>query len=327
VSPDVPRELAEICDCALSLDRSKRFATAADFREALLNVLAEDFQDADHARLGELVSDAFQPERSRIHAVIERHLKAAPLNSSIDDLVASLPEEPAEHTLKADLSELASVSRLRDDAALVEASHGASVRFEQPKPRFALIAGAPLILAAGGLWWIGSRGDSEKETAPPAPQAAVSREEHHVATQPTAAAGQVLLPQTVSLVISANPPEAQLFMDGVPLRNNPYAASVRADGELHLIRAGGPGLQSQERVITLDRERVIAFNLARSPVARSAPRIITKRPPAVLAPLDQGPSAIAAPALSVRPRPADEFDADLTLKAKPREIYDEDPYR
>jgi hypothetical protein len=121
-------------------------------------------------------------------------------------------------------------------------------------------------------------------------------------------------------------------MDGVPLRNNPYAASVRADGDMHLIRASGPGLQSQERVITLDRERVISFNLSpsQSPSSRPAPRV-TKRPPvaapaAAAAPVE-APHVVEAPAPRARPRPGDDFDADLTTKPKAREIYDEDPYR
>jgi serine/threonine protein kinase len=345
VSPNVPRELAQICDCALALDRAKRFATAADFRDALLAVLAEDFQDVDHARLGELVSDAFQPERTRIHSIIERHLKAPASNNVIEDLVASLHSEPAEHTLKADLSELASVSRLRDDAALVEASNSASIRLRERRPRLALVAGVAAILLVSGIWLLGSRGDSAKRDlaaaqaaalqAPnaAAPGAAANGGNVHVATQGTGASGQALLPQTVPLVITANPPETQLFMDGVPLRSNPYAASVRADSELHLIRAMGPGLQSQERVITLDREHVIAFNLSalHSPSGHPAVRV-SKRPPA-----PQPPAAVeAAPAEAphvvetaphARPRPGDDFDADLTVKPKAREIYDEDPYR
>ncbi|HKP58418.1 MAG TPA: serine/threonine-protein kinase [Polyangiales bacterium] len=338
VSPNVPRELAEICDCALALDRAKRFSTAAEFRDALLRVLAEDFQDVDHARLGELVADAFQPERARTHAVIERHMKAPALTSSIEDLVASLQSEPVEHTLKADLSELASVSRLRDDAALIEASNSASIRLAQRKPRLLFIAGAAAILLISGIWLLGSRDSAEQELnaaqgsaqqAPPPKAAAPPAPNVHVATQPPAAAGQALLPQTVSLVVTANPSEAQLFMDGVPLYNNPYAASVRADGEVHLLRASGPGLQPQERVITLDRERVVTFNLspAHNPSARFAPRA-AKRPPAIAgAPAPTETLRVVEAPAARHARPSDDFDADLTTKAKPREIYDEDPYR
>ncbi|HKU39152.1 MAG TPA: serine/threonine-protein kinase [Polyangiales bacterium] len=342
VVPNIPRELAEICDCALALDRDKRFPTAAAFRDALLGVLAEDYQDVDHARLGELVSEAFASERARIHGLIERHMKAQPLNSAIEDLVSSLRPEPVEHTLKADLSELASVSRLRDEKAVIEASNSASIRVVERKPRLAIVAGVASLLVVGGVWLLASR-DSGKPQLSAAQGAVAARPQSaavsgtpnvHVATQPAASAAGALRPQTVSLVITASPAEAQLFMDGVPLRVNPYAASVRADGELHLIRATGPGLQPQERVITLDRERMVTFNLSpalHAPSARPALRV-TRRPPpsppaSTQAPVVEAPRVVEAPAAPVRSRGNEAFDADLTTEAKPREIYDEDPYK
>ncbi|HET6336088.1 MAG TPA: serine/threonine-protein kinase [Polyangiales bacterium] len=340
VVPDVPRALAEICDRALALDPKDRFATAAEFREALLSCLAEDYQDVDRVRLGELVSDAFGKERTKVHALIERHLKQpASLTSSIEDLVASLHPEPVEHTIKADLSELASVSRLRDDAAVAEASNSASIRLERKKGPLAIIGVAAAILLLGAWAISGRNSDSKPEVSAPAaanhavaapngqiPVPPPANAPMHVATQPAAAP---ILAQTVPLVISATPPEAVLYMDGLPLHSNPYAASVKADGEMHLIRATGPGLQTQERVITLDRERVVQFDLTVRAVRTTLRQ--TRRPVSATnnAPAPAPVAApIEAPAPKVSPRSkSNDFDADLKIENKPREIYDEDPYR
>jgi serine/threonine-protein kinase len=342
--PDVPRALSDICDRALALDPRDRYATAAEFRDALLTCLAEDYQDADRERLGQLVSQVFAKERAKVHAVIERHLKQpSSLASSIEDLVASLHPEPVEHTIKADLSELASVSRLRDEAAMLEASHSASIHFEPKKGPVAVVAVAAAVLLLGA-WAISGDGKGGKgatvtnaatataklpATAARPLQPAAAVPEPNTLVTPAQPAAAPVLAQTVPLVISASPPEAVLYMDGLPLPSNPYAASVRADGELHLIRAAGPGLQTQERVITLDRERIVSFDLGpRTP--RLSSRSSARKPSysngagsyAVATPPVEAP----APRVTSRVR-SNDFDADLKLERKPREIYDEDPYR
>jgi hypothetical protein len=95
-----------------------------------------------------------------------------------------------------------------------------------------------------------------------------------------------------------------------------------------LIRATGPGLQSQERVITLDRERVVSFDLGARTVrvnVRSPRRPGSSGSPIAAAPI-QAPVESPLPKVSARAKSVD-FDADLKTENKPREIYDEDPYR
>lgn len=332
VVPDVPQLLSDLCDRALALDPKDRFATAAEFREALLACLVEDYQDSDRARLGALVSQVFAEERARIHALIERHLKQPAATGSVEDLVSTLHPEPIENTIKADLSELASVSRLRDDAALVEASHTANIRFGLKKGPLAVVsvAGTILLLGAWAISGQNAQPDAARTTvkspataSPPLqPEAVTPATTVRVAAQPKSA---TMLGQTVPLVIRATPPDAVLYLDGLPLPSNPYAVSVRADGEPHLIRATGPGLQMQERVITLDRERIVSFDLG----PRVA-RVRSWRKSSSIAGSSALPNAL--PVESSGPRPAvrvrqGDFDADLKVERKPREIYDEDPYR
>jgi hypothetical protein len=117
----------------------------------------------------------------------------------------------------------------------------------QPSKGPLVIGGvAAAVLFLGGTWVFGS-----DEEPPPAAAAAASAR----ATIPSPAAlpnppnpapvpqsGQApVAPETVSLVINASPPEAVLYMDGLPLRGNPYTARVRADGELHFDSGGRSG--------------------------------------------------------------------------------------
>ena len=348
VVPDAPAKLADICDRAMSLDPDDRFASAGEFREALLHYLAEDMQDADHAQLGEMVMNAFHADRARIHGLIERHLSAASARlSSIEDLVSSRRSEPAEHTLKADLSELASVSRLRDDVALISATQSASIRVEQRLPRGPIWAGVggALVLLGGWLWSRPSEPPPRPSTPivvtslPPAPLPAVPPADVGsvvIAPPPAAAKQPAQIPATFTLSVSALPSETTFLLDGVPLRGNPYSEQRPTDSELHLLRAVGPGLQGQERVIAFDGDKAVTFHLARLPAAPVRPaRAPVRRsaPPepaplaAAASPVASEPEAPAPAAPNRQARPADTaFDAPLA-PANARIIYDEDPYR
>ncbi|MEY4578404.1 MAG: hypothetical protein RL701_3107, partial [Pseudomonadota bacterium] len=267
VMPKVPRAIADVCDRAMALDPTQRFETAAKFRDAIMNYLAEVSPHVDSSQLGELVVGAFRSERGRMHAMIERQLKLPAQSVVMEDLVSSATVDVADHTIRADLSELASVSRLRDDHAVVEASTVARARVKSSKQMLVLAGvGGAVVLAAIGLGYKAL--NAPKPDAPAATLAPTVTLPPGIAPPPTAAAATPTavaaatptpenpanaIPTTVQLVISASPAEANLLMDGMPLRTNPFNERVRASGDFHLLRAMGPGLQTQERVIQLDR--------------------------------------------------------------------------
>jgi len=341
VAPNAPAKLAEICDRALALDPAARYASAAEFREALLSYLAEDIHDIDHVQLGELVQSVFGDERARVHALIEKSLKpASTLQSSIEDLVSALHGEPGEYTLKADLSELASVSRLSDDAAVIHASNSASIRVERRVPRAVLYAGAAAALALTGAW-LGTRSSravvarpqlTAAVAAPVAAAPTVTVEPASILPARAAAEPAHAVPEpaspTVLLTVNALPSEASLLLDGVPLHGNPFSERVRSDGEMHLLRAVGPGLQGQERVIAFDRDRSVSFRLAGrgAATARALARQTHRLEPAsagsLSSPPEPQPSA-AGPRVLREP----DYDIALTPNTAPRQIYVEDPYR
>jgi hypothetical protein len=102
-----------------------------------------------------------------------------------------------------------------------------------------------------------------------------------------------------------------------------------------MLRAIGPGLQPQERVIAFDHDRSVAFRLVRLP-AQARPAVV--RAPRrgssdsvasanALAPID--PPAPPPPA-AAEPRRAKAdpgYDVSLTPNSNARAIYDEGPYR
>jgi serine/threonine-protein kinase len=346
VMPKVPRAIADVCDRAMAHDPALRFETAAKFRDAILGYLSEVSPNVDSSQIGELVVGAFRAERDRVHALIERQLKLPPQYVTVEDLVSSATVDVADHTIRADLSELASVSRLRDDHAVVEASTVARARSNARATRrraWTAGVGGAVALAALGLG-VHLRSTPKAEPAAgmaPAPTvsmapgiAGLSGPSMASAVVPAADSAAQAAPATVHLVISASPAEAKLFMDGVPLRSNPFNERVSASGDLHLLRALGPGLQAQERVIQLDRDHEIKLVLEPLPQAVQAVAQPTARP-AHRAPVVERSAvkreAQAAVETSVAsaPKPAADslYDQRINTDSAARKIYEDDPYR
>jgi serine/threonine-protein kinase len=338
VVPTVPRALADICDRALSLDPADRYATAAEFRDALLGYLAETSQVVDSAQIGQLVANAFREDRQRIQGLIERHLMhPTPLTPPAPEtLIETLrPPPPSDHhTIRADLSELASVSRLQDEAALREASTSVSVRIARPRQRTALLAGGAALALSLAVWllWSMMRPQPDTVVSRPLPEQPAPVAMQPAATGPTALAPSVA-PAMVELRVRANPAGATLYLDGTPLPSNPYVGRVKADGELHLIRVSAPGMHEQERVVAFDRDKALEFQL----VARTAAQAQTSRSrarrassgavPAARPPAETSEGAGPAARKSRdAPFPEVDFDTRITPEAMPRKIDEEDPY-
>jgi serine/threonine-protein kinase len=351
VIPKVPRVLADMCDRALAFSPEDRFSTAAEFRDAILAYLAETSQQVDHAQLGRLVGNAFRDERAQVHALIERHLKrSAGQSEPVEDLVATTNVEAGEHTLKADLSEFASVSRLRDDAAVAQALVGANIRPFGRRRQLAVGGAAAAALLLAVVWLLRSRTPPEHVTviALPTNRApSVQAKAPAKAPGPTPSVNQAVSPSVpkVQLTISASPAEATIVVDGLPLRSNPFSEQVPSDGELHLIRASAPGLQSQERVIELDRDRSVEFKLARpahaSGHAQRSTQVAEPSNKASVAQVKVVPSSernANAPNAAAGTDPARAggqgtpaaaepgFDTRLSSDSAARKIYEEDPY-
>jgi serine/threonine-protein kinase len=339
VVPTVPRTLADVCDRALALDPADRYATAAEFREALLAYFLETSQTVDGAQLGQLVANAFREDRQIIQNLIERHLMPTTPPSqptageTLPDTVRPPPPPPGvdSHTVRADLSELASVSRLDDQAAMFEASNDdLSMRIDRSKQRKIAMAGVAIAALAIASWLLLSMTGPQPDTVvarplPPDPaQGPAPRAPEPL--HPSSSVPPGVASATVELKITARPESATIYLDGTPL-TNPYVGRVPADGDMHLIRVSAPGSHDQERVVAFDRDKALEFELAprAQQTAWRRPRRAGPSPRSAVREARSEPAAAPAGG-GKQPAPDVDFDSRIMPDPTPRKIDEEDPY-
>jgi serine/threonine protein kinase len=340
VMPDVPASLAEICDRALAFAPSDRFATAAEFRDALLGYLGRDMSDSDRIELGVLVGNGFREEYARMHELIESELNGLRAQPSANEKSVSGP---------AQLLPAAREVSKSDSGSQLSAARNPRVWATKWLPRAgiaaAVVAGT---LAPLAVWLMSNPSSDDKPTAEASQIRATSLQPATLPppVPPTPSPSPTLSPSptpspspaptppsvaTLQLKVTATPPEASLLLDGVALNGNPANVRHAIDHELHVLRAVGPGLQSQQRVIAFDGDHTVTFELphvlnAAERRLRAANRI--SREAARKTTSTRG--TLSTPALPPRAAPElDEldYDAALTHKQRTRPIDEEDPYR
>jgi serine/threonine protein kinase len=334
VTPDTPAALAEICDRALAFAPADRFATAAELRDALLGYLGSGMTDSDRVTLGALVGSGFREERERIHELIESELNGAHAQPSANEKSASGQSRP--------LSAGHDVSK--PEAAQLSAARNSRVWAAKWLPRAGIAAAVVAGTLAPLAVWLMSSPSSDDRTTPEASQIRVTslQPSAHAAlpppvpptlsTSPTVTPPTPTRPSVATLLlrVTAIPPEASLLLDGVPLNSNPAIMRHAIDHELHVLRAVGPGLQSQQRVIAFDRDHSVTFELP--PVMDATERRIraARRSPREAA-RNSASSRGTTSASALPPRAGPEleeldYDAALTRKQRSRPIDEEDPY-
>jgi hypothetical protein len=132
-----------------------------------------------------------------------------------------------------------------------------------------------------------------------------------------------VMPAEIKLAISATPANASIFLDGAQLQN-PFSGQLKADADMHILRVSAPGMQTQEKVVQLDSDKTLHVELLPAqarPVQGLGPAV--RRPGGdTPRPRDREPPRTSEP-----PRQSgDDFDTRITPEAKPRTIYEEDPY-
>jgi eukaryotic-like serine/threonine-protein kinase len=361
VVPQVSKRLAQICDCALALDPRNRFATAADFRKQLQNYIISNYAEVDETLIAELIDEPFHDERQRLNNLIEQRFTRPSLDSKpVDKLFEAEPQDSSENTLRADPSPSASVSRLKEEKAVLEPSISATSVPEKKRPPWWVFASgiaACIGVTAALLFWRSS-------TASTISVSPVLKSRGITISEPlaTGAGTARSIAQTVQLAISATPSSAILYLDGIRLPANPYRQVWMKDAKARTVLAVADGYYSQQRVITLDRDQVLdvtltatddpAFRLrTRIPVyARNrvepgapaqAPAALSGHAPVATEPRMESPLTEPPPAAPSAQESAEkntqgratpsnremDFDDRIVPKAAPaRQIYEEDPY-
>jgi eukaryotic-like serine/threonine-protein kinase len=337
-NPDAPQALVEICARATALEPSRRYATAVEMRNAILDHLEQSGQRVETEDVGRFVSELFANRRVEFQKVIDRQLSEIAPSSSpmpIDELTfeppsARLPSlnasmDAAAHTpshLK-----IPSLSQLRADAGPPSSQRPSAPSSVSTKPSgMAHPFGTPVsvtppsvappprgklgyqllaVAVAAAIATAVTLRVTNKKDAPvndsPAPT-----EGAHVATTSAPAAQPLPSPEPpraaelMELRVEADPKSAKLFMDGAQLPSNPFSAKFPSDGSGHRIRAEASGYASQSRIVIFDRDIKLKLDLDQ-PAA--PPRVGRGRPAVAVAPPPPPPSP-AAPALPTATEPA-----------------------
>jgi serine/threonine-protein kinase len=228
VASDVDSDLEAICMRALAPQVEDRYPTAADMRTALDDYLeAHPDKRASSRELGRYVTEMFEGDRAKIHALIEAQVARAKSDEAVDDLM--------------NLSEYFGASGTRRATAQVppppEPAPSSRKRWVIAAVASTLVLATALVVAYETRSW--------KRSAAAA----------NAASRPTS-----------DLLVHVFPTDAKVTLDGEPLTGSPPHGVFPLDGAQHRVYAEAPGYVSRSSSVLLDSDRV-TLDLSLEPAA------------------------------------------------------------
>jgi serine/threonine protein kinase len=301
IMPTIPPELASISDRALTLHPEDRYQSAAEFRKAIDDYMAKEGMRVDDLEIAELVTEAFQVERAKIRAIIEKQI--ATLAASVTDTgnFLALPslarEESMINSTTPPPPSAESLIRSREfndhtphshsnAAALALHPSGVSgsgaptfslTQHDHPKPRRSMVAiglvgmVACAVAAYAITWNLSRTSQSNASSSPTSMPSATSPLPSPVASASNSAgtASNEAVTPTVQLAIHVHPSDASVSLDGLLLGTTPLRADVTKDTVMHKITATSHGYVTEERIVQFDRDTSVDISLKRE---SSSPR-------------------------------------------------------
>jgi serine/threonine-protein kinase len=268
IAPETPDELARICDRATAPDPADRYATAAELRAALEGYLDTSKRLGAHD-VGALVETTFAADRAKIRLLIDARMKelSAAGSASANEAPTSARVEQATTVTPAQRSETTEdkvISTVKSGEAAPTTSGGS----EAKRGRGVVVLGAVAVAAIVAILMARRTGGDPTTTAS-APLTAI-------ATATSAPAET-----TINVVISAEPPEARIFLDDVALATNPFHGAMLRSALTRRLRVTAPGFAIEERLVTLDRDLNLEMALKPAPVgsATATATAAAVRPP------------------------------------------------
>jgi serine/threonine protein kinase len=263
LNPACSPELESIVMRALMPDPDQRYSTALEFQEALERYCEQASLVATDKEVGSYVSSLFSDRQRQLRAVIERELKAAAADPSGGVLAR------AESTMH---------------GSAATASESPSDSPKRPFRRWIWVAAAAL-LVAGGLFARSRLKGSDSTTAAP--------------TKEPAPPPKAVVPTAVTYELGADPPSAELVLDGAPLDGNPVT-KVLPKGSRHHVSASADGYEPMTREFQADANGALRLTLRTVQPAPSASIRGSKGAPRRGAP-SPAPSAVAPQSASSDP--------------------------
>lgn len=249
VVPDVSPELAEICKKALSLDPDDRYATAEEFRDAILEQMATMPLRPSREDVSAVVQSQFKDERMQVDAMISNKIALG-----ADGETVIFP-----HTIPG----------VREVRA-ANAGHGGLDGPAKPKSKASLVFVGLLVLggAGYGAWKMRGGEALEAPVQEQAPQGAQVQEE--VVDQAST---------SVKLTVRVHPDNAQIVLDGEQIGTGLVRHTLQRDDEKHQLLIRLAGYESVKRSLLFDSDTRLEFSLVKIKQAEKAePKAEPKAP-------------------------------------------------
>jgi len=235
---DVPPELMAICAKAAAKAPEDRYPSANAMRDAVRAYITLHSLEFPSEKLRDLLHRTFETERTEMRRLIDQRMKHAQLEDEHPSEVSKAPFVP-------------------NAAALFGGtSSGTGPTNAAPLGRGKLFAAAAAVALLAGA--AGALIMRVRPSAPVAEGGAV------VAAQPSpssprndGATAQTL----VKLQLSAEPPAAELILDGAKLEGNPFSGQLPKDGALHRLEVRAPGRKTEARMVRLDHDLTLHVDL------------------------------------------------------------------
>lgn len=259
IKGDISEAMADICMKALAPNRDDRYESAADFQNALEDLLTEMGERIAVRDIGKLVAKTFDQDRVRIKSVIEAQIKKSSTSTttlpSIDPLGVSGihgsgTTRPSLPTLNSGSFTQSGLMPTDSPTSVGQKSTPSSVALTASRPPEAssktgiMIAGAILGAALiGAVVWLVAMPSGPKESPAGAPTVAPPST-IQVTSTPSAPEDP-----EVDIKVNVNIPEAKIFIDDQPVIGNPYAGKFKKDKNPHQVRAEAPGFGTKTRTI------------------------------------------------------------------------------
>ena len=267
-----------IAERALASDPDHRYATAAAMRRDIEDLLARRGTVLGSGPLAGYMQSCFAEERQRLQTVLDEALAsfqkpaaqppspppyvaagAPALDAHEPPTTVSIPQAPIFRTAtypglfvsqpaRRELPWLGMVAA----ACVVALAVGVAFFAHAPRAAQAKPAGVPFTSATVAT--------TASAAAPPAAVVVAAAEAPR-----TIDADLEVAPGGVTVVFSARPPEARLFLDGERLEGNPVTLRRQPDAKRHRLRIEAPGFIPFSRSFYLDEDMTRVFDLVRKP--------------------------------------------------------------
>jgi serine/threonine protein kinase len=258
-SRGLPALVDAVCLRALAPDPLARFASAAEFRESLEEILETMGRRVSAEDVGRGVAEAFEEDRQNLQEAVEQELRKLQRDEdlTLSSLVQSVRQKRTDGGGRFSTGDPGIVIiGPNEPPASARPLDGPRTETRETELRPTRRAWLPWVLSGILLAIGGGAFVTYQRTAKLPPS---------LATSVSAALPAAPVTKTVAVRLKADPPQAKLSIDGKLLSANPYVADLPMSNGSVTVQAQAEGFATQSSVVQLDADRVVSFELVPLP--------------------------------------------------------------